>query len=144
MRTIERGDLIERAEKIAQEAAKEAYTATRGPAQQRLLRSMPIIDILQRNDISPSTKPIERGFYVVVKEGERGFFERIEATAGMSLEDGTILYPCGFDGYKARLGEARRYYDILKAAGVESKIIPLPILGSGAKMAVLFVPPIPA
>lgn len=138
---IDQGNLYERADAIGKKAADKTHKEVYESALVRLVRSKPIIDILQQHDISAFIGPMtRRGFYVVVREEEPGFVAHIEETVGKSLDTGTILYPCGFGEYVERLKEVEKYQKTLGIYGVKSEIITIPNPGTEEDMAVLYVP----
>lgn len=138
---IDGGDLYERADAIGKEAAKQTHMEVYKSSLIRLVRSKPIVDILQDNNLLIFIGPMkQRGFYVVIREEESGFVAHIEEVAKKSLDTGTILCPCGFGEYVARKEAATQYQGALAKHKIKSEIIHLPNPGTEEDMAVLFVP----
>lgn len=127
---IELVTLLERANTIAERAAKKTYEKVFGEVRMRLERGRPIIDVLQRNGITVFIEDgptDEIGAYMVIEIGlvEQTLIRHIERITETFLDQGTILLPVGFNRgtYADRLELMTRCHAILEDHKIASEII---------------------
>lgn len=145
MQNVMRNSETPLSESECAQMSKEIFDAVYDGILLRLERSMPITEIFDQHNILPFIGPLtRRGFDVIFREKDPLFVAHLEELAGKSLDDGTIMYLCGFGDYVNGLKEVARYEEALSKHQIPSERIVIRGTGTEESTIALYIPPLPA